>query len=49
MTPRATTADAGRLLDPGLYSGGDPSRSTPSCEGRAVCWVDREAGASGPS
>ncbi len=39
------TADAGRLTDPSLYSGGDPfelyaelRRSAP------VCWVDREGG-----
>jgi cytochrome P450 len=41
----AATADAGRLTDPSLYSGGDPfelyaelRRSAP------VCWVDREGG-----
>jgi len=39
------TADAGRLTDPGLYSGGDPfelyaelRRTSP------VCWVDRDGG-----
>ncbi len=41
----AGTADAGRLIDPALYSGGDPfelyaelRRTSP------VCWVDREGG-----
>ncbi len=45
MTPASGAADAARLLDPSLYSGGDPfelyadlRRSSP------VCWVDREGG-----
>src|SRR6204780_4991734 len=45
MTADTGTADAGRLLDPSLYSGGDPfalySELRPTAP---VCWVDHEGG-----
>ncbi len=45
MTSRAATADAGRLLDPSLYSGGDPFALYAELRRTApVCWVDREGG-----
>jgi cytochrome P450 len=38
-------ADAGRLLDPALYSGGDPFELYAELRRTApVCWVDREGG-----
>ena len=45
MTSPETTADAGRLLDPTLYSGGDPFELYAELRRTApVCWVDREGG-----
>ena len=39
------TADAGRLLDPSLYSGGDPFALYAELRRTApVCWVDHEGG-----
>jgi cytochrome P450 len=38
-------ADAGRLIDPGLYSGGDPFELYATLRRESpVCWVDREGG-----
>ena len=38
-------ADAGRLLDPSLYSGGDPFALYAELRRTApVCWVDRQGG-----
>ena len=40
-----TATDAGRLLDPTLYSGGDPFELYAELRRTApVCWVDREGG-----
>ena len=45
MTSPKTTADASRLLDPTLYSGGDPFELYAELRRTApVCWVDREGG-----
>ena len=46
MTDRSTgTADAGRLLDPSLYAGGDPFALYAELRRTApVCWVDHEGG-----
>ena len=42
---RPATADAGRLLDPSLYSGGDPFALYAELRRTApVCWVDHEGG-----
>ncbi len=44
-TTGSATADAGRLLDPSLYSGGDPFELYTELRRTApVCWVDREGG-----
>jgi cytochrome P450 len=44
-TTGSATADAGRLLDPSLYSGGDPFALYAELRRTApVCWVDREGG-----
>jgi cytochrome P450 len=44
-TTGSATADAGRLLDPSLYSGGDPFELYAELRRTApVCWVDREGG-----
>jgi cytochrome P450 len=44
-TTGSATADAGRLLDPRLYSGGDPFELYAELRRTApVCWVDREGG-----
>src|SRR3984957_20169824 len=45
MPPDTGTADAGRLLDPSLYSGGDPFALYAELRRTApVCWVDHEGG-----
>ena len=45
MTPTAAPADAGRLLDPRLYSGGDPFALYAELRDSApVCWIEREGG-----
>ncbi len=44
-TTGSATADAGRLLDPSLYAGGDPFELYAELRATApVCWVDREGG-----
>ncbi len=44
-TTGPATADAGRLLDPSLYSGGDPFALYAELRRTApVCWVEREGG-----
>jgi cytochrome P450 len=44
-TKTGAGADAGRLLDPTLYSGGDPFELYAELRRTApVCWVDREGG-----
>jgi cytochrome P450 len=44
-TTGPATADAGRLLDPSLYSGGDPFALYAELRRTApVCWVDRQGG-----
>ncbi len=44
-TTGSATADAGRLLDPSLYSGGDPFALYAELRRTApVCWVDRQGG-----
>jgi cytochrome P450 len=43
--PSGAATDAGRLLDPTLYSGGDPFELYGELRRTApVCWVDREGG-----
>jgi cytochrome P450 len=45
MVAAAGTADASRLLDPSLYSGGDPFALYAELRRTApVCWVEREGG-----
>jgi cytochrome P450 len=45
VTPTAAAADARRLLDPALYSGGDPFALYAALRHHSpVCWVDREGG-----
>jgi cholest-4-en-3-one 26-monooxygenase len=45
MTPTSGAADADRLLDPALYSGGDPFALYAQLRSTSpVCWVDREGG-----
>src|SRR6204780_3507551 len=45
MTAHPGTTDAGRLLDPTLYSGGDPFALYAELRRTApVCWVDHEGG-----
>src|SRR3984885_449435 len=45
MTADTGTADAGRLLDPSLYSGGDPFALYAELRRTApVCWVDHAGG-----
>src|SRR5271167_3639592 len=45
MTADTGTADAGRLLDPSLYAGGDPFELYTELRRTApVCWVDRGGG-----
>ena len=45
MTAATETPDAGRLLDPALYAGGDPFALYAELRRTApVCWVDHEGG-----